>query len=521
MVTLIIGISCAAAVTIIDPIGDFSFPDITELDATVSGGNLNIVISCTDTLMDYGISGAVFIDTDQNCTTDYHNGTGSDYIYYYTVIDIVYMDPIKSVILNDDDINQNTLNVAGNQIIITIPLAMLGDDDGALDLFVATHTQLVRAHDFDRAPDFGVLDIINGTVRIPHLGNSLAGGNITDLVGDSTSSDITRFDTDIENGILNIIVTYDQSVEPGDLSYGSDLTGQIYVDADQNLATGFTNTEQAPPTFGIDYRIEYTIGRLLGIDAGITKIDYGSDLTELGYTQTTGESLGVPDNDATFKVVGDQVFLGIPLGLLGYDNGNMDIVMDSYTLYGLLGSESDSVPDFGYGALDTSNGSIKPLLNCTDPKVTITDPVGDSLGFGLDGDDISAVDACLAGDTILVTVTYSSLSLDDNAVTTVIFDTDQDPNNIPEYTFVYCFYSGKLGANIFGDFGGSLIVRDATHLITMSGNKMYLSVPLELLGNDDGAMNINAETALPDKFNRTIYDRAPDAGFVSIGGNGL
>ncbi len=366
-----------------------------------------------------------------------------------------------------------------------------------------------------------MLDIINGTVRIPHPGNSLAGGNITDIVGDSTSSDITRFDTDIENGILNIIITYDQSIEPGDLSYFSDLTGQIYVDADQNLATGFTNTEQAPPTFGTDYRIEYTIGGLLGLDASITKINYGSNLTELGYTQTTGESLGVPDNDATFKVIGDQVFLGIPLGLLGYDDGNMDIVMGSYSLYGLLGSESDSVPDFGYGALDTSNGCIKPLLNCTDPKVTITDPVGDSLGFGLDGDDITAVDACIAGDTLLVTVTYSSLSLDDNAVTTVIFDTDQDPNNIPEYTFVYCIYSGKLGAYIFGDFGGSLIVRDATHLITMLANKMYLSVPLELLGDDDGTMNINAETALPDKFNRTIYDRAPDARFISIGGNGL
>ena len=111
-----------------------------------------------------------------------------------------------------------------------------------------------------------------------------------------------------------------------------------------------------------------------------------------------------------------------------------------------------------------------------------------------------------------------SFSLDDNAVPTVIFDMDQDPNTIPEYTFVYCIYSGKLGAYIFG---GTHIVRDATHLITMEGNKMYLSVPLAFLGNGDGAMNINAETALPDKFNRTIYDRARDAGFISIGGNGL
>lgn len=288
---------------------------------------------------------------------------------------------------------------------------------------------------------------------------------------------------------------------------------------------------------------------MTGTDVSITKIDYESDLTESGFTRTKGVLLGVPYNDATFKVVANQVFIGIPLGLLGYGDGNMDVVIDSFTLQGSLSGDIDSVPDFGDGALDTSNGSIKPLLNCVLPKVHIADPAGDSLGFGLDGDDITAVDVCYAGNTLLVTVTYSSLSPDDNVVTTVMFDTDQDPDNIPECALVYCIYSGKLGANTFGDFGGTFTVRDATHLITMLGNKMYLSVPLEFLGDDDGAMNINTETALvvtkagiplteigrgwvssigeiklgrgevhidPDKFSRTIYDRAPDTGFIPI-----
>ncbi|RKX25008.1 MAG: hypothetical protein DRP47_10525 [Candidatus Zixiibacteriota bacterium] len=511
--TLLISGGCAATATTTDPIGDFSFPDITELTATVSEGDLIVVITCTDSLIDEHIAGAVFIDADQNYTTGYLDGTGSDYVYLYDVIDIVYMDPIKSVTLNDDTINPNTLNVAGNQISITIPLTMLGNDDGDMDIFVATHSQFVKALNFDRAPDFGVLNTIDGSVRIPHPGNSLAGGTITDLAGDSTSPDITRLDTDIENGIVNIVVTYNQNVEPDDLSYGEDLTGWIFVDADQNLATGFTNTEQAPPTFGIDYRIEYAIGRLTGTDASITKIDYESDLTESGFTQTEGVLLGVPYNDATFKVVANQVFLGIPLGLLGYDDGNTDVVIDSFTLHGSLSGDIDSVPDFGYGALDTSDGSIKPLLSCTDPKVTVTDPVGDSSGFGLDGDDITAVDICFAGNILLVTVAYSSLSLDDRAVTTVVFDTDQDPDNIPEYYIAYSIYDGKLRANVFGV---SVTMRDATHLITMLGNRMYLSVPLEFLGSDDGAMNIYVETANVADGERTIYDRAPDTGFISI-----
>ena len=79
-ILLIIG-GCAATATITDPASDFSFPDITELTATASEGNLIVVITCTDSLIDEHIAGAVFIDADQNYTTGYHNSIGSDYVY--------------------------------------------------------------------------------------------------------------------------------------------------------------------------------------------------------------------------------------------------------------------------------------------------------------------------------------------------------------------------------------------------------------------------------------------------------
>lgn len=66
-------------------------------------------------------------------------------------------------------------------------------------------------------------------------------------------------------------------------------------------------------------------------------------------------SIGVPYNDATFKVVENKVFLGIPLGLLGHDEGNMDIVADSFTIQSTLDSDRESVPDNGQGALDTGS----------------------------------------------------------------------------------------------------------------------------------------------------------------------
>lgn len=542
--TIMLWIGCASATTITDPTGDFFFPDIKELSTDTVNGNLEIVITCTDSLIGEDISGAVFIDTDQDHTTAYAKGTGADYVYQYSVMSIIYSDPIKSVTLNDDMIDENTLYIEGNRIIITISLNMLGNDDGNMDVFVATHTQIVKALDFDRAPDFGVLNTVDGSVQ-EQFPTSIGGGTLTDNTGDAGIADIRELDAKVENGRLKIEITYSNNVEPGYLSYGDDHNGWIYLDTDQKLATGFTNTEQAPPTFGVDYRIEYTIGNILGTDASIKMIDTDSDLTLTGYTQTTGISIGVPYNDASFRVNENKVYLDIPLGLLGYNEGNMDIVVDSFTVGGLVNSEMDRIPE--QGALDTDTGSIKTLLSCVDRKVIMSDPAGDSMGFGVDGDDITSFDACYSGSTLLLTVGYTELELDDGAITTISFDTDQ--NGYSECMLVYALYNGKLGANMFGEYGGKYGVREATHLITMKGKKMYISIPMEFLDNDDGSMNMNVETALimttaeiplteqnrkwlssgvtktgtgevyinPDKFSRTIYDRLPDIGTFSIG----
>lgn len=513
-----------------DTTGDFYSPDISSLDVSNDGNNLNIIIKCADDIADSSFYGAVFIDTDQNILTGYSNN-GADYVYQFSYMSIIYSDPMITTTLNDDMIDSGTIRAQGNTIYITLPLWMLGNDDGNADVFVAVHDQMVKALDFDRAPDYGAIDTGTGEVKIPQTASSNTW--VTDRTGDGDAADIENIDVTVKNGMLNLVISYVNNVEPSTFSYGEDITGWVNIDIDQQLATGFTNTEQAPPTFGVDYRIEYSAGSLIGTGAAIRMINTDSELAKLGYSDTTTRPLGVPYNDGTFKVSGNQVLIGVPLVLLGNDDGNMYLTVDSFTIHDALGGDIDSIPDNGNGAIDTSDGNIKALLSYGNDGVIFTDSASDSTGFGHDGDEIVSVESGFAENNMLITVTYSSLNLDDGAITSIFFDMDQD--NTDDYSLIYSLQNGKLSASMIGTFAGKFEVKEVTHLITMQGNKMYLSIPSVFLGNDDGNMNLHAETALvnygakirnfetgivqlnPDEDARTLYDRAPDTGSYTIG----
>ncbi|SDF49337.1 hypothetical protein SAMN04488589_0687 [Methanolobus vulcani] len=535
VLTIIIGIAGTSYAAISDTIGDFDSQDISSLDVSTDGNNLYITITCTEDVADYSFYGAVFIDTDKNVLTGYADN-GADYVYQFSYMSIIYSEPMVTTTLNDNTLYSDSIYAQGNQIFITLPLSALGNDDGNMNVVVALHDQMVKALDFDRAPDQGVFNTATGSVETSGL--DLAGGTVTDKIGDTSSADIREMSASVTNDVLNVEVIYNQNIESSGYSYGEDITGWISIDADQKLATGFTNTEQAPPTFGVDYRIEYAVGALTGTDANIKMIKTGSEMAKLGYSDTRSTPIGVPYNDATFKVSGNKVFLGIPLSMLGNDDGNMYITADSFSLQGSLGGEMDSVPDYGQGALNTADGSIKPLLAYGADKKTLTDAAGDSTGFGYDGDDIISADIGFTDNIMLITIAYASLELDDGAITTVYFDTNQD--NSPDYMLSFGLYNGDLSGTMFGMYNGKYSVREATHLITMQGNKMYLSIPAEFLP-DDGNMDIFIETALvpygtkipgskraetgtvyinPDSDGRSLYDRAPDAGVFTIGANG-
>ena len=537
------GMAGTSYAAISDTIGDFDSQDISSLDVSSDGNNLYITITCTDDITYYGFYGAVFMDTDKNVLTGYSDN-GADYVYQFGYMSIIYSDPIITTTLNDNTLYINSLYAQGNQIFITLPLSALGNDDGDMNVVVALHDQMVKALDFDRAPDYGAVDSQTGEITAPKtIENTL---HVNDRTGDGAAADIKSVDASIGNGMLYILITYNNNIEPSAYSYGDDITGWVLIDADQNLATGFTNTEQAPPTFGVDYVIDYNVGSLTGTDCSIRRINTESSLTREGYSDTSSVILGVPFNDAMFRVSGDQVLIGVPLALLGNDDGSMYIVVDSFTLNDIMDSDIDSIPDNGQGAIDTSDGSVKALLSYGNDRITFTDSPSDSTGFGQDGDEIVSIDTGFDEDKMLITVEYSSLSLDDGAITTISFDTNQDGTE--DYSLAYNLMYGKLAATMIGYYGGEYGIKEVSHLITMQGNKMYLSIPAVYLGNDDGNMNIDVVTTLvvysanipetdkkewlsgeevktgvgqvhlnPDKFSRTIYDRAPDTGSYTIG----
>ena len=534
----------ASAAGVADPVGDFPDPDITGISSDLREGILYVRIDLArEPVGSYG--GAVFVDADRNPSTGYREGTGADYVYAFSVMSIVYAEPIVSATLNDEPVSEDTLFCNGSRVEIAIPLGnSVGEADP--DLFAVAYTGTAAALTFDRAPDYGVMNAGSGEVQVPG-GGARTSSTFEDRAGDAPSGDVTDLDMDVHDGVLDLLVTYAAPVESSGSYPGGDLKGWILLDADQSLATGFMNTEEAPPSFGIDYRLDYTIGPLLGTGASLEKA--GPGLEEGGYGETAGVPLGAPYNDAVFLVAGNQAFFRIPLSLLGYDDGRASIVLDSFSLDELASLGGlDQVPDAGAGAIDSATGGVLPPLAYTGRPVLSSDPAGDSAGFGYDGDDIVSVETGYAGETLLVKVTYTSREPDDGAVTTVFFDTDQAADGLFESAFVYSLYNGRLDAMLLGDTDGVFGARSARHFLTMQGESMYVSVPRELL-NGDGEIGLYVETALvpssanipltdqmrewvssefetrigtgqvhinPDKFNRTLYDRAPETGFISV-----
>lgn len=523
-----------------DSEGDAGPPDIIGFDAAVEGDYLSITIKFSEPIVG-DISGDVFIDTDQDPNTGYLEGSGADYVYHYSQLGIssilgMYDQSFKTATLNDEDVDSSSFSIDGSFVRISLNSGMLGYDDGAMDIFTMAYGQIFASTDFDRAPDSGFINTMNGQVRNiweQDRADGESGTNavfIEDPVGDS-KPDIIGLNAEVNQGVLNIVVSYKDIVEPDQQSYGEDLTGSILIDSDCSLATGFVNAGEVPPTFGIDYIIEYNIGALIGTYGSIKRVDKNPDPSSNipGTIPTISESIGAPRNDATFKAIGSQVLVSVPLSLLGNDEGKMYLIVQSSTIQGLTELMMERVPD--NGALYTEDGSLRPALGCTSQGITVDDPPDDSLGMGYDGDEIASVNACLAGDMLIFTVEYSRLELDDGAVTTIVLDTD--PDDSPEYYISYFLYSGILGAQLFG---GDPAMQGVTHLIGMSGDKMYLSVPLSYLGNDDGSLDFFVKTSLvsstasvPDSergasgaveidFGESSdYDRAPDEGYASLG----
>ena len=516
-ITMIIVVSinlANASANVSDPIGDFPYPDITRLDVNISGNNLIIEITHASNVFNplgsNTAAGIIFMDTDQNQTTGINDtGHGADFVIEYSVNKYYN---IANLMNSNTSINIGSrVSINNKKIIFTIPLSLLADD-GEMNIFVATRDLIWIGDTFDRVPDYGVLNTSNGLVEVPFPGNKFAGGVITDL-NDSGYPDIRKVNVSINKGNLDIVITYKENLFDYSLSKGA--CAKINLDSDQRLATGFTNTGENPPTFGVDVRINYCVSVLMGTSAYIEKII--SDGNEMH-----GINIGLPYNDGTFNYEGNQTFLSIPLGLLDFYEGNLFLNVLSYnpgTFPSL--SDTDYVPDYGIGALNTSDGKIQPLVSCINNWVTIIDPNNDSVGYGYDGDEITKVDVCNAINSIIAKTTLKSFDLDDAASINIYFDIDQNPNTgVKVSNKANTIGSEYMISSAHNDYGilhtylsSSNNAQQTDQFAIPVGKQIVMTVPLESIGRDDGSVDILAQTS---DYPYLEYDIAPNTGIIRL-----
>ena len=186
--------------------------------------------------------------------------------------------------------------------------------------------------------------------------------------------------------------------------------------------------------------------------------------------------------------------------------------------------------------LTISNSGLLPLtwsitgstVADKDPILTITDPEGDNQGSS--PDFISIYSEILETGSIYMQMDFAD-EIDTNTMySIVIADTDQDPTTgvTGEEMFGYPEWDIAMEYVIIWDvanqngLGSAAIVIDTNDeflgytTITINGNSMSINLPLSLLGNDDGNMDIAAICG-----SEAGFDAAPNTGHGTIGMPGI
>jgi hypothetical protein len=157
----------------------------------------------------------------------------------------------------------------------------------------------------------------SGTLTISARG--IRTGRANDPAGDTQSDarvpvspDLTDADVRATGGVLSITLTF----AAGTASPQSDLYSYVVLDTDENPATGFE---------GVD-----PLGIIGGRDSGVIGVDYmitfvnprGSTVAEIFRVGPTGTGARVGTAGVSFQGA-NQVVLGVPLSLLGGDDGHL------------------------------------------------------------------------------------------------------------------------------------------------------------------------------------------------------
>ena len=538
-----------ASFVIQDPPGDAqgssSFTDILSLNVSEENATITFALAIQDSSQ--GFTGAILLDLDGNRQT--HGGT---------------LDAITEAII---EFNAAILGIAtaqffdkfgtatdlecelgNNDFIIELPRSLI--PDAAADFEVAA----LAASDFlcdgrDRIPDEGFANIDTGKIHVDNEGLSLNSLSVlNDSSGDSaTPADLRGVTGEQQGEHLIFRVYYHHSIKPEDMDEVSITT--LSLDLDGSIMTGFQNAAGIFPTFGVDAYFYCMIYH--SAVGGKTEIDLS--LQDPAKPAETGKvRIGKFSSDSCFRRSDNFIEISIPLGLLPAVTDDAVMIVDALTP---LLSFYDAFPD--NGGLLLKDISIRPFNSCATGVSSVTDPQGDSFGFGKDNDDFVEMRACHCKEGTLMVVKYSDFHFLGEAMTSMHLDTDQSASTGEqtsnsagdtwmgiEKTLVYqlgstsggtpvSFVSNKgvvTPAGAGGGVGGAPIfraimvegssgdlIRGINQLFTLNfqTNEVYVTIPYPLL-DDDGSMDVHAWSMSVGGGIPTFDDEIPDSGLFSF-----
>ncbi|MFC2017607.1 clostripain-related cysteine peptidase, partial [Chloroflexota bacterium] len=459
-------------------------PDIVAVDSSLTDNmtdNITIAfrVRTNETIDFYNFAGLTALDTDQNPETPSPD-EGGGFEYYVFVgtqipgVGVISDEPSAMLIhifgpgeMDWEYVCPLPLFTDNTSYWTIVPLSLLGDDDGAMDVMQLVGTLTTPDLWTDSAPDMAS--------QPPQPPETVEfGGLIDDPTGDG-DPDIHWVGSFREPDKVGFMIK-------GDFD-ASDLKAATLLDIDQDPETGDPIND-----IGADYQVMVYTGASLNATLqswnGTAWIDVGP--------------VTVMDTDNT-----SYFWFEIPLSDLGNDQGNMDVVQG----IGTLTEKTDTAPDEGHRSIG-------------EPEwiELFSDPTGDSTGIG---PDLVGVDAERHWEGIAFRVRAEGIDFD-NLWGMTCLDVDSD-NTTGEL-------SNDIGAEyraIVRSTGESMPLLEGTLMswngtewqqveglgVYTDGDYYWFWLDFGQLGGDDGEMDIVQLIGplTPEEWS----DKAPDEGHGS------
>jgi hypothetical protein len=215
---------------------------------------------------------------------------------------------------------------------------------------------------------------------------------------------------------------------------------------------------------------------------------------------------------------------------LGFSDGGGAIAVTNFNSRELPSNVSDRVPDTG--AWDLKTNQALPGQGCVSVPVHVDDPNDDSVGgYGLDNDELTALDACLGSDALLLTITYKSYALSNDGATLIFLDTDRNPTTgdvhvnmagdtqigVDYYVLTYWYPDLLQQVTTLTRTGaaGQTELKNQLTTVTLA-NRLYVTIPIDCIGNPVGGVNLMLQTAAWAGAILIPYDDLPNHGVVAL-----